>query len=296
MATRYTFKTEFLENIIESLQCFKCKDVPGFDEKQKNRYNCIDNSHQVCEKCKDLGKCACGSLFSNNPNPIARQILKDMLVYCPHYKRGCRETFARSEDLNYHQQGCVFRQVYCPILHCESKEKLQGRVMFKDVIDHLKQHTSRNLGNFSFNDAKQINYVAKVWTKRIGPTCYWAWQKVQIKIANGTIFFLAGKAVNKLAYFWLYSLLSPLETKNYAYTISITDKNEAKFTFRDKVKALDEAADDIIDKQYVFVIGTEIIKEIVTVDGKLAIQVTIHDLKEEAKDEDVESGVEDEPE
>ena len=166
--------------------------------------------------------------------------------------------------------------------------------MFKDVIDHLKQHYTRNLGNFSFNDAKQINYVAKVWTKRIGPTCYWTF--CQIKITNGTIFFLAGKVVNKLAYFWLYSLLSPLETKNYAYTISITGKNEAKFTFRDKVKALDEAADDIIDKQYVFVIGTEIIKEIVTVDGKLAIEVTIHDLKEEAKDEDVESGVEDEPE
>ena len=293
MATRYTFKTEFLENIIESLQCFKCKDVPGFDEKQKNRYNCIDNSHQVCEKCKDLGKCACGSLFSNNPNPIARQILKDMLVYCPHYKRGCRETFAQFEDLNYHQKGCVFRKVYCPILHCKSKEKSQGKVMFKDVIDHLKQHYSGNLGNFSLNDAENNKYVANIGTSRLTHNSYW--QKTHIKISDGTIFFLVGKVVNKSAHFWLYSLLSPLETKNYAYTVSIKGKDEAKFTFRDNVKPLDVGANEIIDKQYVFVIGTEIMKEMRMEDNKLPIEITIQALKEEVKDEDIESGVEDEP-
>ena len=62
------------------------------------------------------------------------------------------------------------------------------------------------------------------------------------------------------------------------------------------MKPLDEAADDFIDKQYVFVIGTEVLKEIINEDGKLAIEVTSYDFKEEAKDKDVESGVEDEPE
>ena len=56
---------------------------------------------------------------------------------------------------------------------------------------------------------------------------------------------------------------------------------------------MDEAADDIIAKQFAFVIGTEVIKEIRR-DNKVSMEVTIHDLKEEAKDEDVESGVEDE--
>ena len=57
---------------------------------------------------------------------------------------------------------------------------------------------------------------------------------------------------------------------------------------------MDEAADDIIAKQFAFVIGTEVVKEIRNKDNILKIEVTIHDLKEEAKDEDVESGVEDE--
>ena len=61
------------------------------------------------------------------------------------------------------------------------------------------------------------------------------------------------------------------------------------------VKTLDESADDVITKQFVFVIGTEVIKELRNKENKLSIEVTIHDLKGETKNEDVESGVEDEP-
>ena len=98
---------------------------------------------------------------------------------------------------------------------------------------------------------------------------------------------------NKFANFWIYSLLSPLETKNYAYTLSITGERGAKFSYYNNVKPLDESADDIIAKQFAFVIGTQVIREIRNEDNKLPIEVIIHSLKEEAKDEDIESGVED---
>ena len=75
--------------------------------------------------------------------------------------------------------------------------------------------------------------------------------------------------------------------------MSIAGENGDKFSYNIYVKPLDEAADDIIAKQFAFVIGTEVIKEIRR-DNKVSMEVTIHDLKEEAKDEDVESGVEDE--
>ena len=39
--------------------------------------------------------------------------------------------------------------------------------------------------------------------------------KKPIKIKNGTTFFLVGMVNNKFANFWIYSLLSLLETKNY---------------------------------------------------------------------------------
>ena len=98
MAAQYNFKPEFLENTIKSLQCFKCKDVPGFDKEQKNRYSCHDNAHQLCEKCKN-GPCECGSTIGKIPNPVVHEILKDMPMFCPHYKRGCRQVSAQSEDL-----------------------------------------------------------------------------------------------------------------------------------------------------------------------------------------------------
>ena len=60
------------------------------------------------------------------------------------------------------------------------------------------------------------------------------------------------------------------------------------------VKTLDESADDVITKQFVFVVGTEVIKELRNKESKLSIEVAIHDLKGETKNEDVESGVEDE--
>ena len=75
MAAQYNFKPEFLENTIKSLQCFKCKDVPGFDKEQKNRYSCHDNAHQLCEKCKN-GPCECGSTVGKIPNPVVHEILK----------------------------------------------------------------------------------------------------------------------------------------------------------------------------------------------------------------------------
>ena len=120
MAARSVFKHEFLESTIESLQCFKCKDVPGFSEKLRNRYSCHNNAHQLCEKCKDLGPCACGSTVGKSPNPAIQKMLEDMPMYCPHYNRNCREIFAQAEDLNYHQQVLGTRHVFTNFTKNES--------------------------------------------------------------------------------------------------------------------------------------------------------------------------------
>ena len=133
MATNVNVKNEsLLENTIESLQCSKCKAVPGFTNEQQNRYSCLYESHQLCEKCKSV--CKCGSVVGKRPNPALKQILKNLPVYCPHYNNGCREIFNQAELLNDHQEGCVFRQVWCPDISCSNK------VLFKDVIDHLNQN------------------------------------------------------------------------------------------------------------------------------------------------------------
>ena len=126
MASQIDYKRKSLENIIESLQCFSCKDVPGFKKEQQNRYSCMDESHQLCEKCKTA--CDCGTVVGKRPNPTTKLILGDLPVYCPHYKNGCTEIFLQAESLDDHQQGCELRQVYCPDLKCSEK------ILFKDVL------------------------------------------------------------------------------------------------------------------------------------------------------------------
>ena len=91
-------------------------------------------------------------------------------------------------------------------------------------------------------------------------------------------------------HFWVYFLGSPQEVKNYVITLSI-GKFEDKLTYNGRVKPLDEEWDDIIAKQSGLVIGTEIIDRLSDENNKLTIDVTIHALKEEAKDSDMESGV-----
>jgi len=284
MATKVNVKNEsILENTIETLQCFKCQAVPGITQEQQNRYTCVNESHQLCEKCKSV--CQCGSVVVKRPNPTSKKLLKDLPVYCPHYKNGCRQIFVQTqaESLDDHQQGCQFNKVFCPDLTCKKK------VLFKDVIEHLKQvHENK----FWFN-APENKYTAKFGTVNIEGG--YVWYPKCIKISSGIYFFLVGSFINKIAHFWLYIMASPLQAKNYTYTLSITGENGNKcITYHDYATHLDKGYDEIIEKKPVLMIGTQIIKELRNEENMLEIEVTIHDLKEKAKDDNEESGVEDE--
>ena len=153
---------------------------------------------------KDLGPCDCGSTVGKNPNPVVHQILKDLPIFCSHYKRGCRDFFAQNEDLiNYYQQGCSFREVYCPYLGGKCEEK----ILFKDVISHLNQKH-----RFSCSISYGSKFTEMLPTNCLTDLSAWLFKK-PIRIKNGTIFFLAGLVNDKFANFWIYGLLSPLETK-----------------------------------------------------------------------------------
>ena len=279
MATKVNVKHEsLLENTIESLQCYKCKAVPGLTTEQQNRYSCLDESHQLCEKCKSV--CECGSVVGKRPNPTLKQILKNLPVYCPHYNNGCREIFIQAELLTNHKEECAFRHVCCPDLSCSNK------VLFKDVIDHLKQNHQIKF----FDDAIENKITCYFGTMFLYDGLVW-FPKI-IRTSNGLNFFLVGKVINQVANFWLYILSSPIQAKNYAYTLSVTGKNGNKLTYYDHVKTLDKKSCEITDKQLVFMIGIEAIKEMRNEQNLLPVEVAIYDLKEEAKDDDEESVVE----
>ena len=126
MATKFNIERKTLENIYKSLECYNCLEVPGPKEEQRNRYTCIENCHQLCEKCK--AKCNCGSMVGHRPNLSIKVILKDLAMCCPHYNGGCREIFELAEVLEDHHQGCVFRKVFCPNIH---ECGIENKIVFK---------------------------------------------------------------------------------------------------------------------------------------------------------------------
>jgi len=292
MASSFEFKRKSLENAIESLLCYKCKAVPGAAEKQKNRYVCLDYSHQLCEECKS--ECDCGSVVGKRPNPVVHQMLKDLPIYCPHYKTGCRQIFMEDKglkDWEDHQMECVFRQVNCPYTLCQDTN--DGNTVFKDIAEHF---TSKHDSNACMNlEGKLVksnlshDFLLSTSNGKGTNIAYWL-RKMSL---HNIDFFLAGRNENDILYFWIYILGSRFEAKKYAYTLSVTGKNESKFTFYGHVKPLDEAAKDIIAEKSVFMIGFEFVKTLRDENLNWPMEVTIHALKEEVKDKDEESGVED---
>ena len=108
---------------------------------------------------------------------------------------------------------------------------------------------------------------------------------------SGAIFFLGSRKQCDTLRFWIYFAGSALESKNYSYILSITDKTgKPKHVFHGEVFTLDK--NDPV-KGSVFLMETEAAKEICGENSKFDVNITIRNLKEEAMDEDESSGVSD---
>ena len=126
------YKEQELLRIIPELQCYQCKNVPGPGNK-KNRYSCINSSHNLCEDHKT--KCPCGSKVGKVPSSAIAKFIENLPWMCQNYKTGCREGKMNVEDLEYHQEKCIYREVFCPFIECKKENK---KILFKDVNDHLR--------------------------------------------------------------------------------------------------------------------------------------------------------------
>ena len=199
--------------------------------------------------------------------------------------------FMQVKELEDHQLDCVYRQVYCPSILCQNSH---GKIIFKDIADHFSAtHDSKSCVNckgISIQSNVSLSFMSflSLMEEEV-QTKYWM---SKMSLCNVDFFFV-GRLENDIVFSWIYILGSSFEAKKYAYTLSVTGRNGIKSTFYDHVKPLDEAAKDIIANKSVFMIGFEFAKMLRNENQKWVMQATIHALKEEVKDKDEESGVED---
>ena len=83
------------------------------------------------------------------------------------------------------------------------------------------------------------------------------------------------------------------EARKYSYTCSVTSNMEETFMFRGPVSTVDRSFDDIIASGSLLKIGIDVVNRSLNEENQLEFEITIRNLKEEAKDDDMESGVSD---
>ena len=190
------------------------------------------------------------------------------------------------EDLEHHQRKCIYRQVFCPSPenNCQN-----NKILFKDVNEHLEtSHKARDFG--------KKNQIFSYCGMNVDFEKDTLWNVGKFATSWGAVFFTSAKIVEARFCFWVTFMGSSDEAENHSSSISIENKigkEINKFNFTGAVHTLDEKADDIIASGLLLSIGINAAKRLLNEKKKLKVEITIRNLKEESKDEDIESGVSD---
>ena len=126
--------------------------------------------------------------------------------------------------------------------------------------------------------------------------CNYLWFPVVFEFDGRIFFSLIKKIRDHTVYHWIQFLGSPNEAKNYAYTLEYyaNDGSQRTCVYTDQVIPVDETCYSIISSYKCFAITFGMMKaRFMDKDGKFNYSVQIRNLKEEVKDENVESGVSD---
>ena len=278
-------KCKQLQKLMPELQCHMCSNVPGPNGKQKNRYSCIDSSHTLCENHKF--KCPCGSWVGKSPSPVIAKLLQNLPWMCQNYKNGCRQIEMNVVDLDHHQRECAYRKVFCPQIVCE-KEK----VLFKDVLIHLKKCLKTPIYEEEMSNDKANKF--DIWLgcqHEFGHED--SWIPTKMTTICGAVFFSFTYIEDKHLYMWICLLGSSDEAKHFSCSYSMKNEMGEIFIYSGQVHTLDKNYEDIVTSGSLLGIRIDAVKKSLNEEKNLEFEITIRNLKEEVKDEDMESGVSD---
>ena len=122
----------------------------------------------------------------------------------------------------------------------------------------------------------------------------YCWRPVVFEF-DGRIFYSVIDKSDAL-FHWIQILGSPNEAKNYSYTLEYhaNDASQSTNVYTNRVIPIDETRDSIISEFNCFAMAFGMIKaQFMDKDGNFKYSVQIRNLKEEVKDDNVESGISD---
>jgi hypothetical protein len=268
----------------EFLVCQNCTIIP----KEGPIYTCDSGKHATCNECFQISKvCKC-KLQIKNRSDVLEKVRTTLPLACKFRKNGCNAVLSL-ESLLYHEVDCQWRTIFCPILDCNSNKRNDTKIIFNLLENHFTEHhtTFTNFKNYSMIKS---NFTGLTKDYLNGKEAVLAPFKLSL---NGAQFFREIVLVNKRVYIWIYYQGSKEEAKNYICTIKVYGGSEnEEFLYNGPPRSLDESKDEVIDGDYGLSMSLSQVKRLVS-EGNMDYYVKISCPKEEARDEDVESGISD---
>ena len=276
-AAKYA-KSDFSNVLHEELKCFICEN--GVIAGKHRWYKCV-KAHMVCQDCKEIKgkkKCSCDKAFVEGHCRMTESLLNldKMQFKCKNLRRGCQEKLEK-ESMIFHQTECIYRLVKCPHDGCGSQ------VPFHELLEHMKmkEELESTVHKIRFGEKKAFSFSFSF--------------RDLIEVESKTFLncLKLTKGSQWMVHHWIYFVGSPQEAKHYSYTLEYQNEEQTfKNTFVGQVISINETEDSIIGKGNCLGISQSLFGSKFINEGSTPI-VTIRNLKEEAKDENVESGISD---
>ena len=251
---------------------YKCRFCQCLPRPNGVRFRvCSNHSRLICVECVD--KC-CGQ--KHPPLPIGFKMDEFWPFQCQNTKYGCQELLMK-DDLLEHEPYCDYQKVYCAVTECESD------VSLLNYLDHFNQNHSKCV---SYEEKSlKLHFPLKANNEN------WLPKKI---IAFNETFFEVGIVRNNFVFRWIYILALPEQAKNYFFhaTVQMPTTGEP-LKYYGQVRSLVESAEEVIANE-AFAFSLTTAKRFAQEENQeLKYSIKIRCLKDEAKDEDVESGIDD---
>ena len=285
---------DFSQILHEQLLCYICES--GLKAGKHHWYRCTQG-HMVCHDCKEIKEkknCSCKKPLLSEPCTLIKALLRvnKMEFKCENFTRGCQKLLD-AENMTFHHAECLYRLVRCP--RPTTRSSCESKIPFHELLDHMKPFCLLGEGCYGLYNEFAYDFVREgVDGGHFLP------KKI---VAENKIFFSTIKRMGGVVYHWIHFYGSPIEAKNYSYTLEYyNDTKTPKVTcsFSDQVVSIDETVDSIIESGNCFSISRKVLKNkfFQQKDEEkdkflVKFSIKIGNLKEEVKDENVESGVSD---
>ena len=219
-------------------------------------------------------------------DPIATKLVALFKFHpCDHLKKGCQDEFD-TKDLEEHQKSCIFRKVTCPDLKCSEE------FTFNTILDHYMQ-TSAFL--HSGLETKNDNLDFK-------GTAYQLNEKTFILNSYGKPFFPQFYIKGNMLHFWIIGHCDEVEASMFEASISFFYNGKWNRALMDNVKPIDMDKQSLKNGEFGLIFSLKTLTQYFDHQAKVRknhdmiefeLKIVCEKLDEIAKDENVESGVED---